>query len=66
LRILLQYGAYKLTSASLPRRSKKGVQDTACQLQAPTPGVGQTDLVGIVTTMLPFSPQLKREEAKTK
>jgi hypothetical protein len=66
LRILLQHGAYRLTSALSPPRSKKGVQDIANQLQAPTLGVGQSDLVIDATTMPLFSLWLNKEVVRTK
>jgi hypothetical protein len=62
----LQYGAYRLTSASPPPRSKKEVQDTADQLQASTLGVGHSNLVNDIAATVPLSLWLKREEAKTK
>jgi hypothetical protein len=46
--------------------SKKGVQDTADQLQAPTPGVGQSNLISEAAAMPPFSHGMKREEVKMK
>jgi hypothetical protein len=67
LRILLQHDTYKLTSASPPPRTKKGVQDIADQLQVPNPEVGRSNLVTVATktTTLPFSPWLK-EAVRTK
>jgi hypothetical protein len=66
LRILLQYGVFKLISA-LPRpKSKKGALDTADQLQALTPGADQNTLASDVVAMVPLRPWLKRNEVKTK
>jgi hypothetical protein len=60
-RILLQYDIYKLTSASPPPRSKKGVQDTADPLQAPTPVVGRSTLSSNVAATPPSSEERRGE-----
>jgi hypothetical protein len=51
LRILLPYGAYKLTSVSPQPRSKKEAQDTIEQLQARTPRVGWSTFVSDVVAI---------------
>jgi hypothetical protein len=62
----MQYGVYKLTSVSLLPKSKKGAQDTADRLQAPTRGADQSTLANNVRAMVPLSSWLKRDEAKMK
>jgi hypothetical protein len=66
MRILLQYGVFKLISASPLLRSKKGALDTADQLQALTPGADQNNLASDITAMVPLRLWLKRDEVKTK
>jgi hypothetical protein len=63
---LLQYGVFKLISASPPLRSKKEALDTADQLQALTLGADQNTLASDVATLVPLSLWLKRDEVKTK
>jgi hypothetical protein len=55
LRILLQLDTCKLRSTSPLSKLKKEDQGTAGQLQAPTPGVGQSSLISDTTTM-PLQP----------
>jgi hypothetical protein len=66
LRILLQYGAFKLISASLQLKSKKGALDTVDRLQALTLGEDQNTLSSDIAAMVPLSPWLKKDEAETK
>jgi hypothetical protein len=66
LRILLQYSAFKLISASLQLKSKKGALDTVDRLQALTPGEDQNTLSSDIAAMVPLSPWLKKDEAETK
>jgi hypothetical protein len=66
LRILLQYGVFKLVSVSPQPRSKKWALYTADRLQALTPEAGQNTLAKDFVAMVPLSPWLKRDEVKTK
>jgi hypothetical protein len=66
LRTLLQYGVFKIISASPPLRSKKEALDTVDQLQALTPGADQNILASDIRVMVLLSPWLKRDEVKTK